>query len=264
MSTVTLRAHAAISSWRPIPQLGEWPLTHVFVSTPGGLSWGCFGRDLQDEPDAKIIVEGPALLAWVREIAGGVTKQSCAGVDFKVSGICHNAANRLLIPAGVDVSDAPGNEIATPIFGKYGLGLQEFAVRVRDAAHRVNGKQRADLISEEMVVSAVDSITHSKEEEIDILREDLQEFLNINTRELSEESRGQLREIYFQLYVSRHAIYADFKGGAITPEAYKGALSRAVTEAFEDASSVLGAEAFVSLFKMPAPVAAQYVVGSQE
>lgn len=103
------------TDWHPIPELGDWPLDHVFVSTHDGYSWGCFGRGLADDPEARVICKGRAEYEWVMEIAGS---DASAGVQHTVTGVCQCCANRLLLPAGIDVQDAPGNEIVVPIFGK--------------------------------------------------------------------------------------------------------------------------------------------------
>lgn len=262
MSNKIFRGHTISTTWHPIPELGNWPLDHVFVSTTDGMSWGCFGRGLSDEPNARVIAQAEGCLDWVTEIAGQITNNSVAGVTHQVNGICQNAANRLLLPAGIDVSDAPGNEIATSIFGKFGLGLSTFAQSVKDAAHRVN-QRTPGLISEEMIARAVSKITHSKKEEIEILAEDLQDFLKINTKGLSNKVRAQLHDIYSELYLKRHATYAGFLNGKLSPDAYKASLRSNILKALENVKAVIGDAAFMTIFKLPPAVAAQYAVGCQ-
>lgn len=260
MSNKTFRAHTISTKWRPIPKLGNRQLDHVFVSNTDGNSWGCFGRGLSKEPNARIIAQAEGCLEWVVEIACPNTNKLVAGITHQVNGICHNAANRLLLLAEIDVSDAPGNEIATPIFGKYGLGINAFIQSVKDAVYRVNQKT-SGLISEEMVERALLRITHSKDDEIEILKEDIQDFLNINTQELPDEARTQLRDIYSELYSKRQATYNDFKNGTLPQNVYLTKLRSNVVEAFENTKSVIGDNSYESIFKLPPEVAAAYATG---
>ena len=73
--------------------------------------------------------------------------------------------------------------------------------------------------------------------------------------------RAQLRDIYSELYLKRHAAYADFSNGKLSTDAYKASLRSNILKALENVKSVMGDAAFMSVFKLPPAVAAQYAVG---
>lgn len=78
MNKRTFRGYSINTTWRPIPQLGNWPLDHVFVSTTESQCWNCFARGIDKVPNAKVIAQGEAHLAWVQKLVGKVTKVHCA------------------------------------------------------------------------------------------------------------------------------------------------------------------------------------------
>lgn len=273
MSKIMHRGHAISTTWHPIPELGNWPLDHVFVSTEKGDTWGCFGRALQGEPTAKVICEGFANIEWVKEIAGpdcGKGKcgpivcesKCCAGVQHELNGVCHSCANRLLLPAGVDVQDAPGNEIVVPIYGKYGLGLADFVTRVKDAAFRVNSRN-PDSIRESEVEAAVQKVLQARTDEYEIIMNDVDTFLHVKCQSLSVETQAEMKVIYSKLYDKRQANYEAYVAGRISADTFKEAMRIDVTAAFSDIRDLLGKESFRSVFKMPSEVATAYLFARQ-
>ncbi len=76
-------------------------------------SWKCHGRDKGGEE----ICRGNGDL----RIADCLSHEdSNAGLIYGVSGVCHQMANRILLPAGVIVSDAKGFGLSTFTYGIYG------------------------------------------------------------------------------------------------------------------------------------------------
>ena len=253
------RGHTIRTDWHPIPELGNWPLDHVFVSTEQGQSWGCFGRGLADEPNSQIICQGSALVEWAKEIAG---PDGSAGVQHCVTGVCHCCANRILIPAGVDVHDAPGNEIVVPIFGKYGLGLPALVDRVKAAATTVNNRT-PNSISDIELDKVIQHITRAKEDEYEILMDDLNDFLHVNFSALPSDEQMGIKNIYSNLYDKRQADYEPFAAGKISAEAFQSRMRANVTTALHDVKDQLGEAAFHSVFKMPPEIATAYLFGRE-
>lgn len=255
MNEVLHRGHTIRTDWHPIPELGNWPLDHVFVSTEQGYSWGCFGRGLAEEPNAKIVCQGYAIVEWTREIAG---PDGSAGVQHQVTGVCHCCANRILIPAGVDVHDAPGNEIVVPIFGKYGLGLPALIDRVKTAAGAVN-RRTPNSISDPAVEQAIQRITRAKEGEYEILMDDIDDLLHIKFSSLPADAQVSMKAIYSELYDKRQVDYEQFATGTIKAEEFKVRMHTNVTSALHNVRDLLGQEAFHSMFRMPPELAAAYL-----
>lgn len=261
MSTSFFRGHTTPTSWRPIPEIGNWPLDHVFVATNTSKCWPCYGRGIYDEPAARIICEGTGNEEWVVEIAGEVTDRSCAGVDHEINGVCHCAANRLLISVGVDVRRAPGNEIVIPVFGKYGFGLEDFVVRIKDSANRVNNRHPS-AISDDAIEQAVQRVLHSKEDECDILMDDIEDNLHVNITDIQPALLQEIKSIYFVLYDKRTSSYENFKTGQLTPAQYRAEMRDNVSIAFHQVREVLGNDQYLSIIKVNPDIAAMALFGN--
>ena len=87
--------------------------TYVMCGT-GGKAWGCWGGKMGGTP----LGSGSGSTQRADRIAepnehGGIT---C----YLINGVCHQAANRILIPAGISVAGARGYGLSSAIFGIYG------------------------------------------------------------------------------------------------------------------------------------------------
>ncbi len=251
----TLRGHSLRTKWHPLPEIAEWPMDHTFVSTGDGRSWSCFGRGLEDEPDAPVISQGEGDRLWAAAIAGA---DQSAGIDFGFNGICHHCANRILIPAAVDVAAAPGNELATPIFGKYGLGANELALRLKEAAFDAN-REAPGSVSESQVVDAVARVTRGKDSDLEIIASDIETFLDIRISAIAPPTRHTLIAIYTNLYERREFDYHRFVDGRLTREGYLERMHSSVTGALTEVQDLIGEERFRSIFPYPIRLAAQYL-----
>jgi len=88
---------------------------HTYVKCgTGGKAWGCWG--------------GKSGGKQLRQGSGSTKRADCiAQPDEKanikcylVNGVCHQAANRILLPAGITVRGARGYSISEALFGTYG------------------------------------------------------------------------------------------------------------------------------------------------
>lgn len=92
---------------------------HTYVKCgTGGKAWGCWG--------------GKSGGHDLRQGAGGTKRADAiakpdekAGIKcYLINGVCHQAANRILLPAAITVSGARGYTISEALFGTYGrIGL---------------------------------------------------------------------------------------------------------------------------------------------
>lgn len=175
-----------------------------------------------------------------------------------VTGVCHCCANRILLPAGVDVHDAPGNEIVVPMFGKYGLGLTALIERVKTAAATVNHRI-PNSISDSAVEQAIQRITRAKESEYEILMDDIDDVLHIKFSSLPADMRISIKTIYSALYDKRQADYEQLAAGKIKPEEFQLRMRTNVTLSLHNVRDLLGKEAFHSVFRMAPELAAAYL-----
>lgn len=88
---------------------------HTYVQCgSGAIAWGCWGS----KAGGRIINSGPGSTKQADAIAG---LDERAGItSYLVNGVCHQAANRVLFPAGRLVLLARGYGLSRSIFGPYG------------------------------------------------------------------------------------------------------------------------------------------------
>lgn len=89
---------------------------HTCVTSSEGHAWGCFGRNVGQR--LLSVGEGEITLAACLSHERGE-----AGIRYAITGVCHQAANRILLPAGTTVSDARGYRVSSFMYGTYGKNL---------------------------------------------------------------------------------------------------------------------------------------------
>lgn len=107
---------------------------HTYVEClGGGKGWSCWGGKV----GGRIIGQGVASTNRADCIAKPDEK---AGIRcYLVNGVCHQAANRILIEAGITVRKARGSSISTALFGTYGRTLAWPCVARFDRCSGVTG-----------------------------------------------------------------------------------------------------------------------------
>jgi hypothetical protein len=88
---------------------------HTYVKSSAGHVWPCFGRGA----GGKLIAHGDGDADFADCLS---EPDSTAGIDYLSTGVCHQAANRILYPARAIVSRAKGFRVSAYFFGVYGLG----------------------------------------------------------------------------------------------------------------------------------------------
>lgn len=90
---------------------------HTYVSSSCGLRWGCFGRS----QGGREICRGQG----DSSIADCLSRpNSTTGLHYGITGVCHQAANWILGPAGILVKAARGYAISVFSYGTYGKNRQ--------------------------------------------------------------------------------------------------------------------------------------------
>lgn len=106
----------------PIQQLGN-RADHTYVKcSTGRARWGCFGP----RRGGSRLKQGRGSTRRANQIAGsdGRANLRC----YLVNGVCHQAANRILLPAARTVSGARGYRISRALFGTYGKTRGPFGI----------------------------------------------------------------------------------------------------------------------------------------
>lgn len=88
---------------------------HTYVKCgTGKKAWGCWGG----KTGGKELRRGTGSTKRADKIAGSDEK---AGIKcYLINGVCHQAANRILLPAGILVRGARGYYVSEALFGPYG------------------------------------------------------------------------------------------------------------------------------------------------
>ncbi|UQA50990.1 hypothetical protein [Vibrio sp. ED002] len=107
-----------------VPALGGLvsSLSHTYVKGSNGKEWGCFGTT----SGGKCIASGNGDLAVAERLAGF---RSWAGICYGITGVCHQASNRILSPSEQTVNRADGYFLSVATFGEYGVGDVSWANR---------------------------------------------------------------------------------------------------------------------------------------
>ena len=99
---------------------------HTYVQSDDRYTWECFGSDAGGSPLCSGIGDSTARIAChIRDFLlsaegalPGITKY--AGITYGTTGVCHQAANRILYPAGVIVAAANGYGWSLFLYDTYG------------------------------------------------------------------------------------------------------------------------------------------------
>jgi len=87
---------------------------HTYVQCCAEKAWGCWGG----KTGGHVVRSGTGSTRRADAIAGANEK---AGIKcYLVNGVCHQAANRILLPAGITVAGARGYSVSEAMFGTYG------------------------------------------------------------------------------------------------------------------------------------------------
>lgn len=109
---------ATLEAWA-VPVAAAPPGTpapdHTYAISSCGLRWGCWGR-----------ANGGAQLSsrvGSSAIADCLSQpNSEAGIRYGITGVCHQTANRILLPAGITVQGCAGYRLSVAAFRVYGRG----------------------------------------------------------------------------------------------------------------------------------------------
>lgn len=265
----------AIPTPYDMTNLAGQKLDHVFVVSSDGKDWNCFGRGKNHENDAETrpIAEGFGHVRWAsliygQEYEGLMTPNPAAGLYERYNGVCHNVANRILVLTGddIDVRDAHGNELVTLLYGKFGFNIDEYVKRIKDAAAQVNSEVPGSL-SEEDIESVLTRVKHgqSPDEEIEMLREDLEARLGNHIAEFDSDKKTSFTEIYVNLQKKRQEAFENAARGGQgvdTRMVIAGQLKPVIVNCLNSLDDLLGRDQYLSIFKVPPEAAIEFLIGN--
>jgi hypothetical protein len=115
-------------------------LDHAYVTSSKGHAWPCWGG----AEDGREICSGPGDAG----VADCISEpDSEAGIEYGLTGACHQTANRILWPAGVTVSKAGGHALSALLWGVYGTPTQAAEREWRERIARCSGSPAVNAAS---------------------------------------------------------------------------------------------------------------------
>ena len=113
--------------------------SHVMViNIARDMEWDDFGGGWSDRRTKTLQARTNAYKQWLINFCKPTATPTETGITFMENGVCHTAANRILIVSDGDtnVRLAPGDEYAILFFGKYGLGISDFKKKLKDSFNK--------------------------------------------------------------------------------------------------------------------------------
>ncbi len=249
-------------------------VSHTFVASPNH-NWNCFGTGKEAVNSAKVLQSGAGsgYEQWACYVYGPYDGKGgecpAAGLHVQYDGVCHNAANRVLVLANADVSDATGNALVMLMYGKYGFNIPQYIQAVKDAAQKVNADARTTIIPQDEVDGVVARIMGDVASEIDTLEKDIlrshfEEQLKLQT--LSHDQASRLWQIYSDFQAQRLVIFdateAHNPNHSTNIQAqYATAMKPVLSQCLEQMLQTLGETQFLAMFQASPEQAISFLLG---
>ena len=188
---------------------------------------------------------------WLAHCLAGA--YSRAGIVYSVTGWCHQMANRILRPAGVDVSAARGYGLSYLFWGKYG----------RDASpdetwpelHHCSELEAPSGLHEEAgLYEGSPRLSRSEPPSGTLMSVPARLDRMIDERlgsDYAPDKRARLRQLAAVTEHEQEALVSAFQSERITAEQYLQRFSRLAEQLFADSEGILGRADFVRLFGVP-------------
>lgn len=257
MSKMKVFGHGDITLARELDPLTNQEREHAFVSTESGKSWGCMGRNLEGIPNPRVLCEGFAEVEWMEAIAEPGPDYA-AGITNKVTGVCHQCANRILLPAGITVDQALGNEVAVMAFGLYGPDIQDVVALLKNAAFKAN-QRLPGCVTDEDMECVINKITHNGLDEYEIMRTDFENKIGVKLTALPAATLGEVQSIYLAYVDRRTSIYRVYRQSG-DKDCYLAGLRESLQRTLEAYRELIGHEKYNKLFRFtPEYIVANFI-----
>jgi hypothetical protein len=211
---------------------------HTYVTSSERHVWPCAGRS----EGGRVICTGSGS-AWLAHCLAGASSR--AGIVYNVTGWCHQMANRILRPAGIDVSSARGYRISYHFWGKYG----------RDASpdgtwpelHHCSELEAAAGLHEEG--SPFLSQSGPQRGPLTSVPTRLNRMIDEHLgHDFASDKRVLLSQLAAESEREQEELVSAFQSERITPEHYLERFTRLAGDLFAGYERILGRDDFVRLF----------------
>jgi hypothetical protein len=261
--------------------MGDFKTSHVFVLSSDGHNWNCFGNGAKNMGDGQSdpIAHGQASSKWASAIYDPASEgdgdgsqnatKPAAGLHLNYDGLCHTAANRVLILAGdsIDTRTTDGDVAAILMYGKLGFSIDQYINLVQESGQAVLKSDPAELTTDDIkIVLSRIALWRTADHELDVLHVDAQE--QIDTRKpgtvlpaITDTVRAAFIPIYTQFQNDRADIFKTIAASvSVETQIAYGPFKAALANPWERFSDTLvakiGVEGFEMIFGVPPEVAA--------
>jgi hypothetical protein len=214
---------------------------HTYVTSSERHVWPCAGRS----EGGRMICTGSGS-AWLASCLAGA--HSTAGIVLSVTGWCHQMANRILRPAGVDVSAARGYGLTYHFWGTYGSDASSDGTWPEldhcsklAAAVGLHEEGTPFLSGSKPPGGPPMSVPARLDRMID-------EHLG---GDYAPVKRARLRQLAAVVEHEQDELVSAFQSKRITPDQYLERFTRLAGDLFASYEGVLGRDDFVRLFGAP-------------
>ncbi len=224
---------------------------HTYVTSDCGLIWGCRGRSAGGNPLSA--AGGDSSIADCLS-----QPNSLAGIRYRVTGVCHQMANRILHPAGITVAGTQGYNLSSFAYGVFGRGawpeLQAcyppgtvFAGTVAVPAPPADGNLSLRI---SVYNSTVTTLAVATKEGSDVAELAAMAEMALG-HPLEKPALSRLIRIQADLHRGQDQLVRWLDAGEITPEEYVARFDEILRVAMGQCRGVLGDERFMAIFGDP-------------
>lgn len=221
-------------------------IDHTYATSDAGHAWGCFGRST----GGAVLRSGSGDASIAACLAGTDGK---AGILYAVTGLCHQAANRILHPAGITVGGARGYAGSVMFYGKHGRGpWPELPSCTGGSSGASTGGGTPGVGGGTMKVMGTSPQSGGPGADFAALLTELGPQLSVQTRARVENVGRWARD-------AQGGLVRDLLAERIAPQEYAERLQELFAQAEFGLFDILGRESYRDLFGGPPGVAATLI-----
>jgi hypothetical protein len=258
---------------------------HVYADSDDGKLWCCFGRDTEgsqicsgsgDSSVAECLSHPIFHASPTTTTIPGVSQY--AGIVYATTGVCHQAANRILHPAGILVEAARGYGISHFLYGAYGRGPWPQLVSCGSLSvgggpsspsggtkQMPNDSKAARLFRKINDIYAQFRAGPSAVSEAATSEQEFRALADVNLGEgYDPEKISRVAHLQRELRDNQARLAAELDGKTITADEYVERLAALLSDTARACEEVLGSADFETLFGVPADSAADLLSSVRE
>ncbi|WP_044797571.1 hypothetical protein [Bacillus cereus] len=220
---------------------------HTYVKSSDGCTWPCFGRS---EGGCEICV-GSADSKVCNELA---EPDSHADITYGITGVCHQAANRILLPTCKTVKEAGGYFASTFVYGVYGTDAQEFFVKhqIQPCTASTDSTKESEFIKNvQKIYTPLNMRINNNNSHIDLLDQEFVLFLEYKLdNNVNNTLSVKLKEIHTNFHKRKIELINNLHNQKISPRDYANQLNKELSATLDKFAKELTVTEFKKLFNL--------------